>query len=154
MPDSNEKNVYIVPPVIDEKTSVVHSSCYRLASSILSRAQNAPVAVSIDNMNYTALIYENKILFADNSAMINRAEASGHPVTMEWQFFIAEAPDLNEQHIPMRIAFHDNDLHDVQQQLTGEFYKSMMQIDQQYSHEIVPSAALDVISLNSIQVEN
>ena len=154
MPDPNKNTVYIVPPVIDEKASVVHSSCYRLALSILRRASNEPVTVPIDAMGYTALIYENRILFSDNSSMISHAEVSGHPVTMEWQFFIAEDRNHNDQHIPMQIRFHSNDLSDTQQQLTGEFYKAMMHIDQQFSEEPIPSASLDVISINSTQADH
>jgi hypothetical protein len=154
MPDSTKKTVYIVPPIIDEKASVVHSSCYRLALSILRRASHEPVTVPIDAMGYTALIYENRILFADNSASINHAELSGYPVIMEWQFFIAEDRNYNDQHIPMRIRFHSDDLNDTQQQLTGEFYKAMMHIDQQFSEEPIPSASLDVISMNTLQADH
>ncbi|NNJ90174.1 MAG: hypothetical protein HKP55_00745 [Gammaproteobacteria bacterium] len=154
MPDSNKKTVYIVPPVIDEKASVVHSSCYRLALSILRRASHEPVTVPIDAMGYTALIYENRILFADNSASINHAKLSGYPVIMEWQFFIAEDRNHNDQHIPMQIRFHSDDLTDTQQQLTGEFYKAMMHIDQQFSAEPIPSASLDVISMNSLHADH
>ena len=154
MPDPNKNTVYIVPPVIDEKASVVHSSCYRLALSILRRASNEPVTVPIDAMGYTALIYENRILFSDNSSMISHAEVSGHPVTMEWQFFIAEDRNHNDQHIPMQIRFHSNDLSDTQQQLTGEFYKAMMHIDQQFSEETIPSSSLDVISINTLQADH
>ena len=154
MPDSNKKTVYIVPPVISEKASVVHSSCYRLALSILRRASSQPVSVPIDAMGYTALIYENRILFSDNSSMISHADVSGHPVTMEWQFFIAEDRNHNDQHIPMQIRFHSDDLSDIQQQLTGEFYKAMMHIDQQFSEELIPSASLDVISINPLQADH
>jgi hypothetical protein len=149
MADSNTKAVYIVPAVIDEKSSVVHSSCYRLALSILHRASDEPVTVPIDSMGYTALIYENRILFSDNSSQINHDKVSGHMVTMEWQFFIAEDRNLNDQHIPMQIRFHSNNLIDVQQQLTGEFYKAMMHVDQQFSGEVIPSAALDLIAIDS-----
>lgn len=154
MPDSNTKAVYIVPTVIDEKASVVHSSCYRLALSILRRASHEPVTVPIDAMGYTALIYENRILFSDNSSLISHAEVSGHPVTMEWQFFIAEDHNHNTQHIPMQIRFHSDDLSDIQQQLTGEFYKAMMHFDQQFSEQAIPSAALDVISINTLQADH
>ena len=154
MPDSNNKAVYIVPPVIDEKASVVHSSCYRLALSILRRASHEPVSVPIDGMGYTALIYESRILFADNSASISHAEVSGYPVIMEWQFFIAEDRNQNDQHIPMQIRFHSKDLTDTQQQLTGEFYKAMMHIDQQFSEEPIPSTLLEVISMNTLQADH
>jgi len=154
MPDTHQKPVYIVPPVIDEKASVVHSSCYRLALSILRRATDEPVTVPIDGMGYTALIYENRILFSDNSFMIRHDEVSGHPITMEWQFFIAEDRNQNDQHIPMQIRFHSDDQTDVQQQLTGEFYKAMMHIDQQFSEETIPAASLDVISINTVQADH
>jgi len=154
MPESNQKPVYIVPPVIDEKASVVHSSCYRLALSILRRATDEPVTVPIDEMGYTALIYDNRILFSDNSSMISQAGVSGHPVTMEWKFFIAEDRNQNDQHIPMQIRFHSDDQSDVQQQLTGEFYKAMMHIDQQFSEQPIPAASLDVISMNTLQADH
>jgi hypothetical protein len=151
---ATQQLAFIIPPAVDEKSSMVHSSCYRLALNILSRAEQEPVAIIIEKMHYTALIYEEKICFADNSRTILHSGKKAHPVTMEWRFLIAEDRNSNEQHIPMMLRFHENNLSQVQQELTGEFYKAMMDTDERFSHEIIPSQKLDVISLSSFQSDH
>lgn len=139
------ENLFIIPPPVSEKDSVVHSSCYRLALSIVRRSATEPVLVAIDNLHYSALLFDDHILFADNSRQLQVNQRNATPVTMEWQFFIAEKRDNNEQHIPMKIRFHSTGLDTVQQQLTVSFYEAMMQIDQLYADNVIPSQPVEVM---------
>ena len=127
---SSQPQTFFLPKAISEQHSVIHASCYRLSLSVLRRAEHEPVPVLIEKLHYTALITDSNIYFADNSDM---------QIKISWHLHLAEARDVNEQHIPMKVVFYENGLDQLQQQLTGEYYKTLMLVDEKYQTDLIPS---------------
>ena len=135
---SNQPQTFFLPEAISEQHSMVHASCYRLSLSMLRRAEHEPVPVLIDNLQYTALITDSNIYFADNSDM---------QIKISWHLHLAEARDVNEQHIPMKVMYYEHGLEQLQQKLTGEYYKALMLMDEKYRTELIPSGNTRIQSL-------
>lgn len=144
-----QETVYFITPVIESHASMVHSSCYRLALSMLRRADKEPAVVHIESMNYTALIFENSIYFVNESNTMTHNGESGHPVCIEWQFLLAEARNTNDQHIPMESRFYTTNLAAVQQKLTVEFYNAMMHADELHQDGVIPTQEVNLVSLTA-----
>ena len=127
---SNQPQTFFLPEANSEQHSVIHASCYRLSLSVLRRAEHEPVPVLIEKLQYTALITDSNIYFADNNDML---------IKISWHLHLAEARDINEQHIPMKVVFYQDGLDQLQQQLTGEYYKTLMLVDEKYQTDVIPS---------------
>lgn len=138
MKNTQDPKIFFLPAKALEKSTVIHSSCYRLSLSILRRAEHEPVAVPIENLHCTALITDSEIYFADNNRTLEADGVKGHPIMISWHLHLAEARDISEQHIPMKTIFYENNLEEFQQQLTGEFYKALMLMDQSYRDGPIP----------------
>ena len=149
MKNTHDSNIFFLPQKALEKSNVIHSSCYRLSLSILRRAEHDPVAVPIEKLNCTALITDSEIFFADNNRTIESEGMKGHPVMISWHLHLAEARDISEQHIPMKTIFYEDNLEEFQQQLTGEFYKSLMLMDQSYRDGPIPVIENQIKSLDT-----
>lgn len=48
----------------------------------------------------------------------------------------------------MDIIFYGENRSDIQQQLTGEFYKALMLLDEKYKEKIIPTEAMKIIDLD------
>jgi hypothetical protein len=111
---------------------------------MLRRAEQEPVAIPIDSLGYTALLTDSLIYFAENAAaQTGEGEIAG-TIKISWHLHIAEARDVNDQHIPMKIIFYDNGLQQLQQQLTNEFYKALMLMDESYRDNLIPSGLIEI----------
>lgn len=149
MNDSNDLDAYFLPKALDHRSSMVHSSCYRLSLSILRRATNDPVCIPIDSLNMEAIITENKIWFAENQPTMKRHDETGKKILICWEFYVAEARNSNDQHIPMKIIFYQPGLEELQNKLTGDFYKALMLVDQQHSETPIPAEDIRFIDLEN-----
>ena len=105
--------------------------------------------MSIDSMKYKALIFENRICFVNEANTMTHNGQAGHPVCIEWQFLLAEARNTNDQHIPMESRFFTTNLAAVQQKLTVEFYNAMMRADELHQDGVIPTPAVQLLSLTS-----
>lgn len=135
---STETRTYFLPEKVAEQASVVHASCYRLSLSMLRRAEHEPVAVPVDNLHFTGLITDSEIHFADNSDM---------QIKISWHLHLTEARDVNDQHIPMKVIFYEQDLEQLQQRLTGEYYKALMLMDENYRDSLIPSGNSQIVPI-------
>ena len=134
---------------VSKQASVIHSSCYRLSQSMLRRSESEPAVIPIDKMNFLAAIDENTLTFIDRSQQIKQNDKEGYPVRITWKLHLAERRDNDDQHIPMDITYFDEDLNETQQQLTGEFYKALMLMDESYRDELIPTVKTEYIQLNA-----
>lgn len=148
MQNTEESNIFFLPQKALEKSTLIHASCYRLSLSIFRRAEHDPVAVPIESLDCTALITDSEIFFTDNQRTIESDGMTGHPVIISWHLHLAEARDINEQHIPMKTIFYQEHLEEFQQQLTGEFYKALMLMDQSYRDGLIPVQHNQIKSLD------
>lgn len=148
MKNTQNSEIFFLPQKTLEKSNVIHSSCYRLSLSILRRAEHDPVAVPIENLHCTALITDSEIFFADTKRTLEADDMKGYPIIISWHLHLAEARDISEQHIPMKTIFYEENLEEFQQQLTGEFYKSLMLMDQSYRDGPIPVSENQIISLD------
>ena len=104
--------------------------------SILNRAEKDLVVIPIEKLGMLAVISENKILFAELSS---ESEQSAMPVKIGWEFLVAEDRDTNSQHLPMKTSFYSENLEELQQRLTGEFYKALMLADEKFRTTVIPA---------------
>jgi len=148
MKNNHEPIIFFLPKKALEKSTVIHASCYRLSLSIFRRAEHDPVAVPIESLHCTALLTDSEIFFADNQRTLESDGMKGHPVIISWHLHLAEARDMNEQHIPMKTIFYQEHLEEFQQQLTGEFYKALMLMDQSYRDGPIPTQHIQIESLD------
>lgn len=132
---------------VSKQASVIHSSCYKLSQSMLRRSETEPAVIPIDNMGYLAAINENTLTFIDRSKTVSINEKQGFPVKIVWKLHLAEGRDSDDQHIPMDISFFDENLNETQQQLTGEFYKALMLMDESYRDNLIPSVKTEYVPL-------
>lgn len=145
MKTQNELQTFLLPGKVTEQSSVIHSSCYRLSLSMLRRAEQQPVAVPIDSLGCIALITETEIFFAKPRQQDEAVKNADARIKISWHLHLAEARDVNDQHIPMRIIFYDHGLEQLQQQLTGEFYKALMLMDESYRDNLIPSGDIEIM---------
>jgi len=145
------KQFFFIPSERKQIHSVIHSSCVRLAKSLLGkRPDNKHALIPITAMGYIAILGESRILFANLKDEIDMNGQHGLLVSLAWQPHIAEHEDLSIQHIPMNLTYygHPANLKNLQQQLTGEFYKALMLIDKKYEGMPLPSTDIELIDLS------
>lgn len=142
---SHEKTrFYYLPKALTEQASVIHASCYRLALSMLRRADHEPVPVPVNSLDYTALLTDEDVFFADNQATETRHGETGSLIRLSWHLHLAEARDITVQHIPMKVVYYHHEMEKLQQQMTGEFYKALMLMDKQYGDRLIPSGNIHI----------
>ena len=134
---------FYLPKTLNHSSSMVHSSCYKLSMNILNRAEKDRVVIPIEKLGMLAVISANKIMFTPATSEASR---DAIPVKISWEFLVAEARDVNSQHLPMHTSFHDNNLEELQQQLTGEFYKALMLADEKYRDSAIPAQKIELAS--------
>ncbi|MEJ2213556.1 MAG: hypothetical protein P8Y20_05710 [Gammaproteobacteria bacterium] len=136
MISSTRSYSFYTPQPLSSASSMVHSSCYKLSMSILNRAEEDLVVIPIEKLGMLAVISENKILFAQQSS---GSEQTVMPVKIGWKFLVAEDRDSNSQHLPMKTSFYSENLEELQQRLTGEFYKALMLADEKFRTTVIPA---------------
>ena len=153
--DTNKRTFYL-PPVVKNRHTVVHSSCVRLSQNLLQRSSSKSLLVPIEAMHMLAILDRNKLYFADLQARHSHANQLGDIIILSWTPHLAEAPDINNQHIPMELTCHSTpiaaktDLNKMQQQLTGEFYKALMLLDKQFSGQKIPVAPFEIKPISNL----
>ena len=146
MQNTETNQTFLLPNNVSEQTSVIHASCYRLSLSLSRRAEHDMVSVPIDNLGLVGIITDSAIFFADVSdTATSEGDISGI-IKISWHLHIAEERDINEQHIPMKIVFYDDDLENLQQKLTGEYYRALMLMDESYRNSPIPSGNIKIIN--------
>ena len=144
MQHTEEKQTFLLPENISEQTSVIHASCYRLSLSLLRRSEQDIVSVPIENLNLIGLVTDSAIFFADASdRTAEQGEISGK-IRISWHLHIAEQRDVNEQHIPMKVVFYDHNLENLQQKLTGEYFRALMLMDECYRDKPIPPCSIQI----------
>lgn len=146
MQSTETKQTFLLPKSISEQASIVHASCYRLSLSMLRRAEHEMVCVPIDSLNLKGLITDSAIFFADTHEADTEAGKINGKIKISWHLHLAEERDINEQHIPMKVIFYDNGLENLQQQITGEYYRALMLMDESYRNNLIPSGNIQIIS--------
>lgn len=145
------KTYFFIPPESSRATSVIHSSCLRLAKSILGKSRDGDTAlVPIEALDYIAIIAGTHIYFAGLADEQDSDGRRGLTVSMCWQPHLPEDEDINIQHIPMDLVYFSpaESLPNLQQQLTGEFYKALMLIDKQYAGQKLPASVIEMIKVS------
>ena len=134
---------FYLPKIVSHTSSMVHSSCYKLSMGILNRAEKDLVVIPIEKLGMLAIIADNKIMFTEENTESGREAI---PVKISWEFLVAEDRDANSQHLPMHTTFYDHGLEELQQRLTGEFYKALMLIDEKYRDTVIPAQEIELAS--------
>ena len=134
---------FYIPKTLSHASTMVHSSCYKLSMGILIRAEKDQVVIPIDKLGMLAVISDNKIMFTQQ-----KPESQQHaiPVQISWDFLVAEDRDANSQHLPMNTTFFEENLEELQQRLTGEFYKALMLVDEKYRDKAIPAQEIEIAS--------
>lgn len=142
---TNPANSYhfYIPKTFSNMSSMVHSSCYKLSMGILNRAEKDQVVIPIEKLGMLAVITDNKIMFTQQTA---DAEQDVIPIQISWEFLVAEDRDASSQHLPMNTSFFAENLEELQQRLTGEFYKALMLADEKYRDKVIPAQEIEIAS--------
>ncbi|MGD2119149.1 MAG: hypothetical protein PVG66_12370 [Chromatiales bacterium] len=146
---SLHQQILFLPARFARESALIHTSCYNLAQSILERSELPYVPVSIDSMQYLAIIELNDIWFADTSSRISHDDQPGYRIMLSWHPHLAESRSEQDQHIAMEVTYYAPELEQLQQRLTGEFYKALMLLDAKFPQTTVPSQPYSIVPLTN-----
>jgi len=148
MKSTDKQQFLFLPPEFSKESAVIHVSCYKLALIVLNRSTFPHIIVPIEKLGYLAVIEPNAIWFTHNLSQTIHDHQTGRMINLSWHPHIAESRNELDQHIPMDIIFYGENRSDIQQQLTGEFYKALMLLDEKYKEKIIPTEAMKIIDLD------
>jgi len=151
------KRTFFLPEAVKSRQGVIHSSCVRLSQYLLERSHGQSLLVPIEAMNYLAILQKDKLYFVDLNSHEQTENARGSQIVLSWQPHSPEEMDFNTQHLPVEltcysnpIAETDKNLEQIQQQLTGEFYKALMLLDSKFSGQKIPSDTFTIRTIRDL----
>ena len=142
-----QAQIFFLPTAITHQAALLHSSCFNLAHNLLQRSDLPYVVVPIPGMQYLAIVEAGDIWFVDSEQQTSELNPNGKLITLSWHPHLAESRSSLDQHIPMDVVFYAPGLEQVQQRLTGEFYKGLMLLDAEYSQTTIPTQPMIIMPL-------
>ncbi len=146
MASSSNKLVFFLPREKKRISTLIHSSCMRLAKNLLNKSRNGIVLVPIEAMDFVAVIKGSRLYFAESDKQSQTGQL-GMPIQLGWIPHLPENEVLSIQHLPMDLVLfsEQQDLHEMQQKLTGEFYRAMMLLDEKYAGQFLPVSEVEMV---------
>ena len=151
MASESKKLFFFIPREKSRQPTVIHRSCMRLARNLLSKSRNGMVTVPIEALEFIAVIKDDRLYFAETEKRNNTGRL-GLQVCIGWEPHLPENEDTAIQHLPMDLVLYKEgqELNELQQKLTGELYRAMMLLDQQYSGQFLPSVDIEIARIESL----
>jgi hypothetical protein len=113
------------------------SLTYNLAHVLLHRSESDHLFIPIRSLQYLAIIESNAFWFVDSLAYAVRGDEGGRLIRVSWHPLIsANEREGLTQNMDCRVVFYGKDMSEIQKRLNGEFYQSMLLIDQRHRDAI------------------
>lgn len=126
------------------------SRIYNLAHILLNRSEYPHVFIPIRSMQYLAIVEQDVFWFVDSLAYATRGNEGGRLITVSWHpLLTAGERDSLSQHMDCHVIYYEQDMHEVQTRLLGEFYQAMHLIDQRYRDQHIPGGGAQILPLKS-----
>ena len=124
------------------------SQTYNLAHVLLNRSQSDHIFIPIRSMQYLAIIENNVFWFVDSLAYAVRGDEGGRIIRVSWHpVNNASERESLTQNMDCRVVFYGGDMHDIQNRLSVEFYKSMQLVDQRHRDTIITKSKVSILPL-------
>lgn len=124
------------------------SQTYNLAHVLLNRSQSDHLFVPIRSLQYLAIIEKNAFWFVDSLAYAVRGDEGGRLIRVSWHPLIsANERDSLIQHMDCRVVFYGEDMSEIQNRLSSEFYQSMLLVDQRHRDSLITASKVSILPL-------
>lgn len=124
------------------------SQTYNLAHVLLNRSQSDHLFVPIRSLQYLAIIEKNAFWFVDSLAYAVRGDEGGRLIRVSWHPLIsANERDSLIQHMDCRVVFYGEDMSEIQNRLSSEFYQSMLLVDQRHRDSLITASNVSILPL-------
>lgn len=128
--------------------TTLSSQIYNLAHVLLNRSKSNHLFIPIRSIQYLAIIEKEAFWFVDSLAYAVRGDEGGRLVKISWHPVLTahEREDLT-QNMNCRAVFYGEDMSDIQKRLNGEFYQSMLQVDQRHRDSLNSDHSINILPL-------
>ena len=136
---------FFLPPELERTQAVLTADVYNLCHSLLSRSPHSCVFVPMRDMQYMAILDKEEIIFVDSLVYQMRNGQGGRIIITAWQFPLNKErtsliDPLKCEHIYYHPQAKANAL-----RLQSSFRKAIIQLDQRYRENILPSYMAKVL---------
>jgi hypothetical protein len=130
-----------------QKTRLL-SKVYNLAHLLLRRSQSKHVFIPIRSLQYLAVIERNSIWFVDSQAYAVRGDEGGRLIRVSWHPLIHANQRVGlTENMDCHVIFYGGDMGQIQTRLNGEFYQSMVLVDQRHRDSLNTNRKVSILPL-------
>jgi len=145
---AHDTQSFFTPDEFFCQKSLLLSNTYNLAHTLLNRSEASHLFIPIRSLQYLAIIEKNAFWFVDSMAYAVRGDEGGRLIRISWRPIIntVQRDDLT---LPLGccVIFYGDDMQEIQNRLTSEFYQAMLLIDQRHRDSLVANYKVNILPL-------
>ncbi|VAW51663.1 hypothetical protein MNBD_GAMMA06-368 [hydrothermal vent metagenome] len=146
---AHDTQSFFTPDEFSCRQTRLLSKTYNLAHVLLNRSESSHLFVPVRSLQYLAIIEKNTFWFVDSLAYAVRGDEGGRLIRVSWHPLItAHEREGLTQNMDCKVVFYGEDMSEIQNRLSGEFYQSMLQIDQRHRDMLKTDCSVSILPLS------